>query len=194
MGLYDTVYCECPLPDTRHQDLDFQTKNLECLMDTYTITQDGRLVRRAGIGFGGEGLDRDTEWPLHGDIRIYTSVKTETPSWIEYVVRFTHGRVEWIRPLAEIRKDSDLPPASLDLSLESYLAGKTAEVAAEPQPAASAARGGGAPSPEGARLCCICSAFVDLPFGISIRSLGTEPGKNSCPETRSALTLGTKTG
>src|SRR5436305_3215068 len=152
MGLYDTVYCECPLPDTRHQDLDFQTKNLECLMDTYTITQDGRLVRRAGIGFGGEGLDRDTEWPLHGDIRIYTSVKTETPSWIEYVVRFTHGRVEWIRPLAEIRKDSDLPPANLDLSLESSLAGKTAAVAAEPQPAASEAGEGAAPSPEGALL------------------------------------------
>jgi len=150
--MFDTVHCEYPLPNARHQGLDFQTKNLECLMDEYTLTRDGRLVRRAGTGFGGEGLDRDAEWPLHGDIRIYTSVKTETPSWIEYVVRFTHGQVEWIRPLAEIRKDSVLPFPNLDLSLEPYVAAKTAEVAAEPQPAASEAGEGAAPSPEGALL------------------------------------------
>ena len=36
MGMFDTVYCEYPLPDARHQDLDFQTKNLECLLHTYT--------------------------------------------------------------------------------------------------------------------------------------------------------------
>ena len=152
MGMYDTVYCEYPLPNARHQDLDFQTKNLECLMDEYALTQDGRLVRRAGIGFGGEGLDRDTEWPLHGDIRIYTSVKTEDPPWIEYVVRFTHGRVEWIRPLAEIRKDSALPHPNLDMSLEPYVAAKTAEVATETPPAVSEVEEGAAPSPEEALL------------------------------------------
>lgn len=147
MGMFDTVHCEYPLPDARHQDLEFQTTNLECLMDEYTLTRDGRLVRRAGTGFGGEGLDHDTEWSLHGDIRIHSSAKVED-SWVEYVVRFTHGQVEWIRPLAEIRKESDLPVPNLDLSLEPYVAAQAAEVAAEPPPVASEAGEGAAPSPE----------------------------------------------
>ena len=105
MGIFDTVHCEYPLPDARHQDLDFQTKDLERFLGTYTITYDGRLIRHAGRGRGGP--DRDIEWPIHGDIRIYTSVDKE---WIEYVVRFTHGRVEWIRPLEEVRQSSDVPP------------------------------------------------------------------------------------
>jgi hypothetical protein len=151
MGMFDTVYCEYPLPDARHQDLDFQTKNLECALDTYTITRDGRLVRRAGSGWGAN-LDRDVEWSLHGDIRIYTSVKSEDPSWVEYVVRFTHGRVQWIRPLEEVQKDPDLPSPDLDLSLEPYTTPKTAEVEAQPRPANSEAGEGAAPSDEGALL------------------------------------------
>jgi hypothetical protein len=95
MGFFDTVYCKYPLPDPRHQDLAFQTKSLECLMGTYTITRDGRLVRKAWSLRGGPEVDREAEWPMHGDIEIYTSVERD---WIEYVVRFTHGRVEWIRP------------------------------------------------------------------------------------------------
>src|SRR5436305_2154048 len=120
MGLFDTIHCEYPLPDARHQDLDFQTKDLECFLDHYTITYDGRLVlqaRRRGLG-----PDRDIEWPIHGDIRMYTSVDK---AWIEYVVRFTHGRVEWIRPLEEARQ---APGVSPELS-------EGAEIAAEPQPA-----------------------------------------------------------
>lgn len=138
MGMFDTVYCEYPLPDARHQDLDFQTKNLDCALFTYTITRDGRLVRRAGSGFGG-GPDRDVEWPVHGDIRIYTSVETEDPSWVEYVVRFTHGRVEWIRPLAEVQKDPDVPSQSWDLSLEHLSPEKAIAVEAQPRPLLSEA-------------------------------------------------------
>ena len=47
MGLFDTVKCEYPLPDPAHQDLEFQTKDFECLLDHYRITRDGRLVREA---------------------------------------------------------------------------------------------------------------------------------------------------
>jgi len=153
MGMFDTVYCEYPLPDARHQALDFQTKNLECALDTYTITQDGRLVRRARRGWGAEAvLDRDIEGPLHGDIRIYTSVKSEEPSWVEYVVRFTHGCVEWIRPLAEVQKDPDLPSPDLDLSLEPYSTARTFEVEAQPRPATPETGEGAAPTAEGALL------------------------------------------
>ena len=89
---------------------------------------------------------------LHRDIRIYTSVKSEDPSWIEYVVHFTHGRVEWIRPLEEVQRDPDLPSRELDLSLEPYMTAKTAEVEAPPRPATSEGGEGVVPNAEGALL------------------------------------------
>jgi len=51
MGLFDTVKCKYPLPNPKHQDLEFQTKDLECLLGEYTITADGRLLRHAS-GYG----------------------------------------------------------------------------------------------------------------------------------------------
>lgn len=96
MGMFDTVYCEFPLPDPGHQGLEFQTKDLESLLDRYTITADGRLMRHARRAR--QGPDRDVEWPIHGDVSFYTS---EDGVWIEYVARFTHGRVEWILPREE---------------------------------------------------------------------------------------------
>jgi hypothetical protein len=108
--MFDTVYCEYPLPEAAHQGLEFQTKDLERFLGTYTITRDGRLVRHARRGGRGEP-DRDVEWPLHGDIRFYTS---EDKEWIEYVARFTHGQVEWIRPLEEVRPDPGLPDRDPD--------------------------------------------------------------------------------
>ena len=116
MGMFDTIHCEYPLPDTRHQDLEFQTKDLECLLSNYTITCDGRLVLHARGGR--RGLDRDIEWPLHGDLRFYTSIKISGESiWVEYVARFTHGLVEWIRPKEEVPPHPDIPPPELDWEL-----------------------------------------------------------------------------
>ena len=100
MGMFDTIRCEYPLPDADHQNLEFQTKSLECLLDEYTITRDGKLVRHANRGpFGRPGLVADVEWPIHGDIEIYQSLERAPgkPTWVEYIVRFTHGRVEWVR-------------------------------------------------------------------------------------------------
>jgi hypothetical protein len=105
MGLFDTVNCEYPLPEAGHQDLEFQTKDLDPGLDHYTITRDGRLVRNAGKG--GWGPDRDVERPHHGDVSIYTS---KAGTWIEYAVRFTNGRVEWIRPLEETRRAPGFSP------------------------------------------------------------------------------------
>jgi hypothetical protein len=109
MGLFDTVHCEYPLPDARHQDLEFQTKALECALFHYTITRDGRLILHARQGR--LGPVKDIEWPLHGDISIYTSVDKV---WIEYVVRFTDGRVEWLRPREEVPPTPEVPPLSFD--------------------------------------------------------------------------------
>jgi hypothetical protein len=100
MGLFDTIKCEYPLPNKLHQDLEFQTKDLECLLERYMITFDGRLVRHPGKG--NVGLERDIVWPFHGDIRIYDSDPENPSHFVEYVVRFTHGRVEWILSADEV--------------------------------------------------------------------------------------------
>jgi hypothetical protein len=69
MGLFDTVRCEFPLTNPRLQDAEFQTKDLECFLETYTITADGRLMWHARRGTADRAeLDRDVEWPIHGDI------------------------------------------------------------------------------------------------------------------------------
>jgi hypothetical protein len=106
VGMFDTLRFEYPLPDSRHQDLDFQTKDLECLLDNFTITRDGRLIRN--VWRAGEGFTSGTEWPFHGDIRFYTSAEDKT--WIEYVARFTHGHVEWIQPLEEAGQAVEAAP------------------------------------------------------------------------------------
>lgn len=102
MGLFDTIRCEYPLPVAAHQGLEFQTKGLDCGMERYTITPDGRLIRHSRGGMFAKGPCRDIEWPVHGDVEFYTSDSDR--NWIEYIARFTHGRVEWIRTLEEARR------------------------------------------------------------------------------------------
>ena len=97
MGLFDTVRCDYPLPDAAHQSLEFQTKDFERSLDEYLITRDGRLVRRARPRE--TGLVRDVECPFHGDVRIYDLDPHKERGLVEYVVRFTNGRVEWVRRL-----------------------------------------------------------------------------------------------
>jgi hypothetical protein len=98
MGLFDTVRCEYPLLEAAHQDLEFQTKDFDCLLDDYLITREGWLIRCRRSW--GRGPERDVERPFHGDVTIYGSVP-DGDGLVEYVVRFTHGRVEWIRPLEQ---------------------------------------------------------------------------------------------
>jgi hypothetical protein len=97
VGLFDDVRCEYPLPDPAHQGLSFQTKDLECLLDEYVITRRGRLVRtRSGFL---EPRGRRVACPIHQDLRIHASVEVgpEEREWVEYVFRFTAGRVTRVR-------------------------------------------------------------------------------------------------
>lgn len=97
MGMFDTVTCDYALPDPRHQDLEFQTKDLEKVLGHYTITRDGRLIRHAQPSPFVPAPVSDVEWPIHGDIRIYERDPDSDQGLIEYAVRFTYGRVDWIR-------------------------------------------------------------------------------------------------
>lgn len=139
MGMFDTIHCEYPLPDPRHQGLEFQTKDLESLMLHFTITADGRLLQHSWRK--DQEPRREVEWPVHRDVSIYTSL--ENPAfelgreWVEYVVRFSHGRVESITPLAEMPKMPELVqdewkfPTEL---FESLKARREARAAVEPVP------------------------------------------------------------
>ncbi len=123
MGLFDTVTCEYRLPTPAHQDLEFQTKDLECLLDHYVVTRDGRLIRR---GSELRGLERDVEWPFHGDLCIYAGDPESSARLVEYLVRFTHGRVEWIRRrdgevTDEQAGEAPVPPSTSDRPAEQKL-------------------------------------------------------------------------
>jgi hypothetical protein len=132
MGMFDEILCEHVLPDRYDPgDTLFQTKDLDNAFQRYTITHDGRLIAHR-VRYEPEPEDRhhwlgslktlqvgDEEVPFHGDIRMYRSnIGTAGPEGIaalddarverrEYVVRFTNGRVEWIR--GGLLDESDRP-------------------------------------------------------------------------------------
>lgn len=105
MGLFDNIRCEMPMPNGRAVQKDsFQTKSLWCSMHHFTITAAGRLIfhkrhySAASAVNPGEPVDvADLDMYYHGDLALHGA--TPEGDSVSYVVRFTHGAVEWIRPL-----------------------------------------------------------------------------------------------
>jgi hypothetical protein len=112
MGLFDEIRCDYPLPDDRvPQDTVFETKCLECGLEEHTITAQGRLIlHRKHQKKAGTHVRLGRPWPkyevdfvedvdldFHGDIEIYGS-RPGKKKLASYIVRFTHGTVEYIRP------------------------------------------------------------------------------------------------
>ena len=92
MGLFDTVRCDMPLPDGYDGDDGFQTKSLDCEMDTYRITAEGRLIR--------EVWDSEPAYDMyfHGIINFYCFEGHDPKDWVwhEYNAKFTDGVCESI--------------------------------------------------------------------------------------------------
>jgi hypothetical protein len=108
----DRISCDYPLPDPRDQDRAFFTADFGGFgHDRYVITADGRLIRQARPDRGDLDPVRDVEWPIHGDIRIFDDDSSASDDPVEYAVRFTHGRVEWIRRV-HIERPPVLPTPS----------------------------------------------------------------------------------
>jgi hypothetical protein len=105
MGMYDSIRVEMALPDIGMVEDEFQTKDLDCALDHYRITADGRL----------ECLFRETEaipeaervgpFPLfrvireewvphvhHGFITFYAYPRDKT-----FTANFAYGRLVGIR-------------------------------------------------------------------------------------------------
>jgi len=127
MGLYDDVKCKYKLPDAPRvvQNDVFQTKDLDCMMCSYTITEDGGLVQHIYeyyevpeeerpnygtpewenkplaklIGSMGSKFLEDKEINYHGIISIYTIAKGN--AWWEYEIKFTDGKVIDVKRINE---------------------------------------------------------------------------------------------
>ena len=89
MGLFDTLRCDYPLPDSC-AERDFQTKSLDPRMATYRLTADGRLLDADGADTG-----------IHGVMRFYTSAAAD--GWHEYEAVFTQGRLSSLLAAPEAR-------------------------------------------------------------------------------------------
>lgn len=127
MGLYSNVKCEYKLPGAPRevQNDIFQTKDFECEMYDYTITEDGELFlsvyecyevpeeERPYYGtpeweekpfkklFGSTGREfvENRKINHHGIIFIYTIAKDK--KWWEYEIKFTDGKVINVKKINE---------------------------------------------------------------------------------------------
>jgi hypothetical protein len=108
MGMFDYVECAADLPgDFSIARGKFQTRSLYRVLGRFTITGEGRLLYYAArYETTGEANrlprmiaipDGDIDLNFHGDILL----TAEEDEFREYVVRFTHGVVEWVRPFEE---------------------------------------------------------------------------------------------
>jgi hypothetical protein len=118
MGMFDYIRCEYPLPDPEYQDLDYQTKSLDRQLNSYTITEDGRLLWHyvqyeiipehqrepplsPPVFREVEGSREDIEMLFHGTINFYMTypedMKDDEYEWVEYQACFTHGKVDWVK-------------------------------------------------------------------------------------------------
>jgi hypothetical protein len=103
MGLFDEIRWDAALPVGHPPDSNlFQTKSLDdpCL-DHYVVTTHGRLLLVGG-GFGDSveladaEISQGVDVEFHGDMRLVSA-----KGYREYLARFTHGTLEWIRPLTD---------------------------------------------------------------------------------------------
>ncbi len=114
MGMYDYVDCRVPLPDARPTPpCLFQTKDLSCELEKFTINDDGRLIHHSvryeevpkaerpypnddGIlGFCGAIKSiptGDVDLNFHGVLEFY-DYNVDTKEWREFNAKFTDGKL-----------------------------------------------------------------------------------------------------
>lgn len=91
-----------------NKDLQWQTKSLNCMMDTYTLLKDGRLMRKGSAmdGWSYDPVETVEEvYPYHGFIEIHDSrvlawkspFKPSKTRWISVTLKMTSGVLEDVR-------------------------------------------------------------------------------------------------
>lgn len=112
MGMYDCVRCSAAFPGTPPAFIkpghDFQTKDLNCLLDTYEIGADGflRLIEKSMVNDGVPDTSLGSAVLFHGDLCFYTSnIRGSGPEGVftqdgedaesvGYRARFVNGKLQ----------------------------------------------------------------------------------------------------
>jgi len=127
MGMFDSVYCKYPLPDcpTELVGGEWQTKAFDCELETYTITEAGRLLvlkrdwkwkNDDGSPFGGWLLatnEETVDTNFHGTFNFYSNLGedySDPANWYEYVAKFTDGQLVSVTRLEKAATESDGQP------------------------------------------------------------------------------------
>ena len=96
MGMFDDVTCEMPLPDG-FDGGGFQTKDFECVLDKYRITEDARLMR-GGFSWDTDGVKtkrEEVDVAYHGILNFYSCTGDHNDGtfvWHGYSAKFTDGK------------------------------------------------------------------------------------------------------
>jgi hypothetical protein len=132
MGMFDDLRCRYPLPVPGANDLDYQTKDLECVMDKYEIREDGGLWHEAyeasvevtdvaPLGFYVHRNNRRWEPEmLTGEVCFYASLEPRGGmpecGWIEWSAYFKDGRIQQLNLLRhELPQSADaVDPSATD--------------------------------------------------------------------------------
>lgn len=112
MGMYDIVECNYPLPKCPKRLDGWQTKSLDCLLDTYRIDADGSIWKRAS-----DFWDDENKGPKEfvkmadftGSVEIHDMICTsKLTTFIGYVLLFLDGKCIAARlKYKDVRKAKD---------------------------------------------------------------------------------------
>ncbi len=88
MGMFDFVMVKCKLKNDYHEVENWQTKDLECLLDGYTIDEDGKLWKQS------TREDTPERFYYNESIRFYMHVDNGTKTQlVECIAIFDDGVV-----------------------------------------------------------------------------------------------------
>jgi hypothetical protein len=112
MGMFDTITCHYPLPGLSDPtSVEFQTKDLECLLTRYTITREGRLIEHyeeyEACPENERPLYGTPDWnkklgPLFGALRVTAGsqrdIDTNFHGWLQFYGDCHSGELRFIDP------------------------------------------------------------------------------------------------
>jgi hypothetical protein len=108
MGLYDTIISQYPIPEVviegkivSFESLEFQTKDLNNMLDSYLINIDGELVYLENNWTKKEPISKEYKnTNFHGILNFYKSYVTESDNlyMIDFFAKFTDGFIVNITP------------------------------------------------------------------------------------------------
>lgn len=115
MGMFDDITFSQEMPgEPKPKHPDFQTKDLECVLDRYHVDEHGIMRRREWEPDARTWIECDPR-PYHGLLRFYTLedipgtgiVGRRSHTWFEYEAKFTDGKLQGIRVIDIHRWDVD---------------------------------------------------------------------------------------